>query len=57
MIFVDDDMCKLTCVADGSNTIVTFDSLVDNGTPCFYGESNFICLDGACEVRRYTTDN
>lgn len=45
----DDDLCKLTCVSATDNNVVTFDSLVDNGTPCFYGESNFICLDGTCE--------
>ncbi|XP_060559602.1 LOW QUALITY PROTEIN: A disintegrin and metalloproteinase with thrombospondin motifs 3-like [Ruditapes philippinarum] len=44
----DDDLCKLTCVSTSDNRVVTFDSLVDNGTPCFYGESNFICLDGTC---------
>ncbi|XP_045210598.2 A disintegrin and metalloproteinase with thrombospondin motifs gon-1-like [Mercenaria mercenaria] len=45
----DDDLCKLTCVSQSDSNVVTFDSLVDNGTPCFYGESNFICLDGTCE--------
>lgn len=30
--------------------MVTFDRLVDNGTPCSYEKTNHICIDGKCEV-------
>ena len=44
------DSCKLSCVSQSSNEVVTFDSLVDNGTPCSYDNYNSICIDGKCQV-------
>ncbi|WAQ96957.1 ATS3-like protein [Mya arenaria] len=43
------DRCKLTCVADGTTNVVTFDVFVENGTPCSYDDPGEICLDGQCE--------
>lgn len=44
-----ENQCKLTCIAEETNEIVTFDTLVENGTPCSYERSNLYCLDGECE--------
>ncbi|XP_052265428.1 A disintegrin and metalloproteinase with thrombospondin motifs 2-like [Dreissena polymorpha] len=44
----ESDRCKLTCVADGSSDVVTFDAFVDNGTPCSYDDPGQICIDGQC---------
>ncbi|KAL4239989.1 A disintegrin and metalloproteinase with thrombospondin motifs 14 [Mactra antiquata] len=41
------DRCKLTCISE-KKEVVTFDSLVDNGTPCSYGVENYVCLNGEC---------
>ena len=49
----EEDLCKLTCVSASSGEVVTFDTLVDNGTPCTYDEPNNICLDGTCIVGTY----
>lgn len=35
--------------------MVTFDRLVDNGTPCSYEKTNYICIDGKCEVCGYNS--
>lgn len=48
-LFLDHDVCKLYCFAEGYDFFFALSNKVHDGTRCTLGSNN-VCINGVCEV-------